>query len=206
MSQTQTYSAKQFYDDELRRLDEKKANADSILASQDRLSKLNEGYRKRYAKYVEILVVLIVLYSLRLLALTLHKQFPVVPEMVVDIVTILLIFYAGYYLFNAYWELSTRSVINYDELDLPAYDASGIDVSKLKESGQIFKETGSNIDLCVGEECCPGEFNNITKRCGNSSPTSSSVPVSTFTLLEQTDMKKLVQPVEAVSSLSYSNV
>jgi len=177
-----SYTASDFYRDELRRLDDKKSNADSILTSQDRLAKLNEGYRKRYAKYVEILIVLILLYSLRLLALTLHKQFSVLPEIVVDVVTTLLILYAGYYLFNAYLELTTRSIINYDEINLPPYDSSGVDVSSLEESGRIFKQTGSDIDLCVGEECCPGNFDPIAKRCivgvGNVMATSASISAS----------------------------
>ena len=211
------YTATNFYADELKRLNEKNENAKSILNTQDRLSKLNDSYRKRYAKYVEILVVLIIAYTLYLGMIMLQKSFPVIPLFLVDVVTTLLIFAVSYYLFTAYWELNSRSVINYDEIDIPPYDSSGVNVSALEEKGQIFDNSVNPIDTCVGEDCCPGSFNKETNRCPTLPPNANA-----FTLLEQSiaenNAKELsfnspelkrestmnVRPSEDATSLNYS--
>ena len=210
-----SYTVSDFYKDELSRLNDKQTNANSILNTQDRLAKLNEGYRKRHAKFVEIITVLILAFILRLVVVFLQRQIPIIPEIIVNIITILLIFYLAYYLLSSYLELSSRSLINYDELELPPYDSSGVDLSKLEEKGMVFKKTENAIDVCVGEECCPGNFDPITKRCivtvGTSSPQTppQTSSVAGFTLLEHVSKsEKLsgVKPIECVTSLNYSIV
>jgi hypothetical protein len=161
------YTATDFYKDELNRLLEKQQNAESITQSQERLAELNDSYRKRYAKYVQILMVLILAYAIYLAMILLQKMFPVIPQMVVDIIAIVLIFLVAFYLFNAGWELYSRSILNYDELDLPQYDSSGVDVSKLGKKGQVFDFQGNFGNTCVGEACCPDAYtyNISTNKC-----------------------------------------
>lgn len=215
------YTATQFYEDELNRLNAKNENAKSILNSQDRLAKLNDSYRKRYAKYVEILVVLIIAYTLRLGIILLRKYFPTIPLLVVDIVTTLLIFAVSYYLFNVSWELRTRSNINYDELEIPAYDSSGVSVSDIDENGRV-PGSGNSLDTCIGEQCCPGNFNNAEQKCNiQATPvqTTTQPPASPFTTLENVandlpfnspELKREstmnVKPSEHTTSLNYSKV
>ena len=221
------YTADNYYKDELKRLEEKKANADSILSSQDRLSKLNEGYRKRYAKYVEIIMMLVLLYAIYLGMQMLQKKIPAIPQIAVDVVTMLLIFYLGYYLFNAFWELSTRSLINYDELEMAPYDSSGVNVADLEANSKILSK-GASHDICVGEECCPGYFNKETQLCGtvpiSSNTVAASATISGFTSLEQYTLERdryelpfnssrlkreytmNVKPMGEIFSLSYSKV
>lgn len=171
------YTATDFYKDELNRLEAKKQSADSIINSHDRLAKLNDSYRKRYSKYVQILMVLILAYVIYLAVVMLQKMFPIIPQLLVDTITVVLIFLVAMYLFSASWELYSRSVSNYDELDLPTYDSSGIDVSKLVKKGQIFdfqsEKTRGNV--CVGRECCPNFYNDETNTCNL---------LSSFTTLE----------------------
>ena len=109
----------------------KQKNADTILNSNQRLAELNNSHRKRYAKYVEILTTLILAYMFYLGVILLQKAIPTMPQFAVDAVTIILIFMIAFYLFRASWELYTRSNMNYDEIDVPMHDASGIDLSKL---------------------------------------------------------------------------
>lgn len=217
------YTATDFYSDELQRLNAKNENAKSILNSQDRLAKLNDSYRKRYSKYVEILVVLIIAYTLRLGIVLLRKYFPAIPLLVVDIVTTLLIFAVSYYLFNAFWELNTRSNINYDELEIPAYDSSGVNVSDIDENGRV-SGSGNSLDTCIGEQCCPGNFNNAEQKCNiPAAPTQTAAPTqppaSPFTTLENVandlpfnspELKREstmnVKPSEHTTSLNYSKV
>ena len=49
-----TYTASDFYNSELDRLNKKQKNSDLIENSNGRLAALNDSYRKRYAKYVEM--------------------------------------------------------------------------------------------------------------------------------------------------------
>ena len=215
-----SYTAQTFYNDELRRLNDKNENAKSILNSQDRLAKLNDSYRKRYSKYVEILIVLIIAYTLRLGIVLLRKYFPAIPMLLVDIVTTLLIFAVSYYLFNAYWELNTRSNINYDEIEIPSYDSSGVNVSDIDERGRV-SGTDNSLDTCIGEQCCPGNFNTDEQRCNTGNVVALS---SGFTSIEQSmadkkstnlsfnspDLKREstmnVKPSEDTTSLNYSKV
>jgi len=215
------YTATQFYEDELNRLNAKNENAKSILNSQDRLAKLNDSYRKRYAKYVEILVVLIIAYTLRLGIILLRKYFPTIPLLVVDIVTTLLIFAVSYYLFNVSWELRTRSNINYDEIELPSYDSSGVNVSDIDENGRV-PGSGNSLDTCIGEQCCPGSFDTEKQICNipaTPTQTTTQPPASAFTTLENVandlpfnspELKREstmnVKPSEHTTSLNYSKV
>lgn len=159
------YTATDFYNDELSRLQAKQQNTDTILNSQQRLAMLNDSYRKRYARYVQILMVLILAVLVYLGAVLLQKQFPAIPQVVVDVVTIVLMFLVTFYLFFVGNELYSRSLLNYDELDLHAYDASGFDVSKLADTGQVLSSQSTSGNVCVGSECCPNTYNDETNLC-----------------------------------------
>ena len=128
------FSADKFYKDEFNRLQEKQKNATAIVNSQERLAELNDSYRKRYAKYVQIVMVLVLAIGIYLAAVLLQIKFPAIPQVAVDIVSIVLIFLVTFYLFSAFSELYSRSILNYDEIDMPAYDSSGVDVHALPVS------------------------------------------------------------------------
>jgi len=183
-----SYSANDFYNAEKNRLQQKQQNADEIQQSQERLAQLNDSYRKRYAKYVQILMVLVLAFGIYLAIMVLQKTFPFIPQFAVDISAIVLIFLVAFYLFSAFAELYSRSVMNYDELNLAAYDSSGVDVSNLAAKGQIFDYQGTmNGNVCVGSDCCPSgyNYNASLNRCVVSQvPTTSQVPKQTFTTLE----------------------
>ena len=208
-----SYTAQDFYNDELKRLNDKNENAKSILNSQDRLAKLNDSYRKRYSKYVEILIVLIIAYTLRLGIVLLRKYFPSIPLLAVDIVTTLLIFAVSYYLFTAFWELNTRSNINYDEIEIPSYDSSGVNVSEIDESGRV-AGTDNSMDTCIGEQCCPNNFDKGKQICNTPAPAAlpfttlediaKNIPFNSPDLKRESTMN--VKPSEYTTSLNYSKV
>lgn len=172
-----------FYNDEVTRLRDKQNTADEITRSNERLAAMNDSYRKRYAKYVQILMVLVLAFAIYLAVVLLQKQFPMIPQFVVDLIMIVLIFLVAFYLFNAGWELYSRSLINYDEVDLPVYDASGADLVELAKKGQVF--AGVNGNVCVGKECCPNFYDVQTNTCNLSSFSKSG-----FTTIE--DMNNTV--------------
>jgi hypothetical protein len=153
-----SYTATNFYNDELNRLKEKQANATTILSSNERISMLNDSYRKRYAKYVEILIVLVVAFALYLGASSIQAMVPAIPQIAVDATMAILIAVVLIYLINAFYELYTRNTMNYDELDLPAYDASGVDANLLARSGNINANGAATGNTCVGQACCPEKY------------------------------------------------
>jgi hypothetical protein len=202
-------TVKKFYDDELDRLEQKQNNADEIIQSNERLAALNESYRKRYAKYVQILMVLISAFIVYLAVVLLQKQFPAIPQILVDVVIIVLIFLVAFYLFNAGWELYSRSLINYDELDLPAYDSSGGDVQDLAKKGQVFVGVNAS-SLCVGQACCKnsGKWNSNIGKCDTFTTLETAY---TNILITKSSFKrepnaKDVSPTQDGSALSYSMV
>ena len=173
------YTANDFYNDETTRLQKKQQNADAIMNSQKRLAALNDSYRKRYSKYTEILIVLIVAFSVNLGMVLLQKQFPTIPQIVFDGVFVLVLFIVFIYLFSAITELYNRSSMNYDEIDLPEYDESKStpeDANTSYNAGDLLKLKEKD-DTCVGSNCCPDgfQYDSETNKC-----------VQSFTTLEQT--------------------
>lgn len=180
---TKPYTLSDFYGDEVKRLQQKQQNANTIINSNQRLSMLNDGYRKRYAKYVEMLMVLILAFFVYLGVFVLQKQFPSMPMLVVDITSVVLMLLLIIYLFSAFWELYSRDIINYDELDIQSYDESesntNANISNAQKSGQLFSSQGS---ICIGQECClPGMvYDKPQNKC--ITPTTTTTPTSTSTI------------------------
>lgn len=180
MSGSSTYTANDFYNEEVNRLNLKQQNANAIMNSQNRLAMLNDSYRKRYSKYVEILMVLILAYVIYLGVIVLQKNIPTIPQIVVDVVVVVLLFLVFVYLFSAITELYSRSSMNYDELDVPAFedskDSTG-DQNKAYDAGDVVKLKN---DTCIGNDCCPSGYvyDSVTNRCipdtGNSGQTSGA--------------------------------
>ena len=199
------YSATDLYNAELIRLQQKQQNTDAILNSQDRLAMLNDSYRKRYAKYVQILIVLVSAVLVYLGVVLLQKQFPAIPQVVVDIVTIVLVFLIIFYLFSVGTELYSRSLLNYDELDIPSYDASGVDISALAEKGQIFSSHGTTSPICVGEACCKSgsTYDAPSNRCAFTTYTDAKFDSPS---LKREPISYNVTPLQHVTVLTYSNV
>jgi ABC-type multidrug transport system fused ATPase/permease subunit len=202
-----------FYNSELTRLQEKQQSADEITHSNERLAALNDSYRKRYAKYVQILMVLVLAIVIYLAVVLLQKQFPVIPQLVVDVIVIVLIFLVAFYLFNAGWELYSRSLINYDEIDLPAYDSSGVDVQELAKKGQVVVDVNATSNPCVGADCCADvsgkKWNQATGKCDlafttlETAYTNNLITGSSF---KREPTLKDVAPTQDDSLLSYSPV
>jgi uncharacterized membrane protein len=196
-----------FYNDEVGRLADKQKNADEIKHSNERLAALNDSYRKRYSKYVQILMVLVLAFSIYLAVFLLQRAFPVIPIIVVDVVIIVLIFLVAFYLFNSAWELYSRSLLNYDELDLPAFDSSGVDVSKLAKKGQVFVDVNAKANVCVGQECCPKTYDSTKNACPETASFTTieelnkTIPFDS-PLLQRKPNAENVQPIQLNGSFS----
>jgi hypothetical protein len=175
------YTANDFYNDEKKRLQKKHQNVKSIMNSQNRLAVLNDSYRKRYSKYTEILIVLVLAFSVNLGMVILQKQVPSIPQIVFDVVFIVILFLVFVYLFSAIAELYNRSLMNYDEIDSPAYEdpitkTSTSDANNASyNSGDVLK---LKVETCVGSKCCPDGYrydNDVNKCVIDAVPTTAPV-------------------------------
>jgi len=214
-----SYTATDFYNAEMNRLNAKQQNVDAILNTNQRLATLNDSYRKRYSRYVQILMVLILAYVIYLAFILLQRSFAI-PQFIVDVVTVVLIFLVAFYLFSVIWELYSRSVINYDELDIPSYDASG----GIKGDSDILSGDGSwSIASCMNNDCCPTgyTYDQTVNKCVQDTSTPSPAP-SGFTTLEyenvdsaydnvsynsehlRRESNENVMPLQHVTSLGFS--
>lgn len=187
-----SYTTTQFYNDEYKRLEAKKKQVDGVLNSQYRLAALNDSYRKRYAKYIEILMVLILAYAVYLGISTLQKNVPGIPELVVDTAIIVIMALVTFYLFWAIYELTTRNPLDYDELDIPAIN-DGTGILPLDASAQAAAVgtglLGPSGESCVGSQCCPDTsgayWNPATNKCDGQSKV-----VQEFTTLEYSSVER----------------
>ena len=175
-----SYTTTNFYKDELNRLQARDANANNILNSKKRLAELNESYRKRYAKYVQMMMMMILAYFVYLALILLQNKFPVIPQFVIDAAVVILLFLVIIYLISSFIELYSRNTLNYDELDAQMDDSSSGEylLNKLQDEGQIFAE--KNTSACIGDACCSDKstYDVSSQKCVD------DIGVSTFTTLE----------------------
>lgn len=161
-------SADDFYKDELARLKAKDNQISQLSSSQQRLTLLNDSYRKRYAKYAQMLMMLVFAYIAYLGIIFGQKALPAIPSVIFDLLLILLIIAVGLYLGVSVITLYTRNVTNYDELDVPAMsDGSGVDTRDVVNSGQLTPSTTGVGDICIGQSCCPDNYHwdQATNKC-----------------------------------------
>jgi hypothetical protein len=172
-------STTDYIDQETKRLNDKKTAVDAAYNAQTRNSMLNESYRKRYSKYVEILSVLVIGVILYLGIAALPEMFPVIPSSVADALSIILVSGVIIYIVFAFIEIFNRSKINYDEVDLPPVNAEGKISDAAGATGMDAAQQAALLSTsgeCSGAECCVSgmSFDTSTGKC--------KIP---FTTLEQ---------------------
>jgi len=140
---------------ESERLTAKKSSVDGAYNAQMRGSILNESYRKRYSKYIEIMVVLIFSVLAYLGINALPSMFPVIPESAIDAIMIILFSGVFIYLVFAFMELNSRSRLNYDEVYTAPMDAGKLAGSNNGGgNGSGLVNTADAVGTCVGDQCC----------------------------------------------------
>lgn len=155
---------------ETKRLNAKKTAVDAAYNAQTRNSMLNDSYRKRYSKYVEILAVLVIGMILYLGIAALPEMFPVIPSSVADALSIVLVSGVIIYIVFAFIEIFNRSKINYDEVDLPPVNAEGKISDAAGATGMDAAQQAALLSTageCSGSTCCPAGtvYNTILKTC-----------------------------------------
>lgn len=150
--------ATQYVTDESARLTSKLASVNDAYNAQMRNATLNDSYRKRYAKYIEVVTILILATVAYLGISYFQSMFPDLPSIVFDALSIIIVSLVMLYLLFAAFELFTRSNMNYDEIALPPQDISGITVNNAGVGNTITgpARTANNglVDTCAEASCC----------------------------------------------------
>jgi hypothetical protein len=162
-------SASAILTNELNRLTAKKTSIDNAHATQKRLMILNDSYRKRYSKYTQM-IALFVFCVISVLALNaMAKALPFIPGIIFTAATFIVVVYCVFRIISLYFEIQSRSRLNYDELDIPStvdtsMNAVSFDVGKEDKTGEL--NLGRIYDLlrlngisaCVAGDCCPENY------------------------------------------------
>jgi len=134
------------------RLDRKKKNVDQALDGQNRMITLNDSYVKKYAKYNQIIMVIVLVILVIFGAIMLGTYVPAIPSVVNDLIMILAVGIGLIVIYNIYMDIQRRDSLYFDKLKLSTPDVSGnIDLSSNDiNSDQAFIFSGG----CFGEDCC----------------------------------------------------
>lgn len=108
-------------DTEYNRLINKKREVDAAISGQKRAIRLNDSYRKRFSRYTNMVIAISLVLVLYLGMFALRKAVPGIPEWMTDIVLLVGMLIALIYCILTIQEIATRSILNYDELELPDY-------------------------------------------------------------------------------------
>lgn len=187
--------------DESNRLDSKLKSVNAAYDAQMRNATLNDSYRKRYAKYVEIITILILAVIAYLAISYAQSMFPSLPATLFDSLTIIIVSLVVLYLLFAFFELYTRSNMNYDEITLPPQDVSGVTMNSAVIGNTIAAARSvNNGEICTGPTCCePGQtkWDELTKTC-----------VQAFTTLDQAyEYKQIAAPMTGqLPIVNYSGI
>ena len=109
---------------EYNRLNAKRKTIDDATSGQKRAVILNDNYRKRFSRYTQIVMVISLVIVIYLGVLASRKSLTMIPEWISDVFLAFVFFGGTIYCIFIIREIMTRSILNYDELDLPAYEES----------------------------------------------------------------------------------
>jgi hypothetical protein len=165
---------------EQHRLQDKKSSIDNAITGQKRMIELNNSNRLRQQSYTKILVIFIIVLVLFVGIIMLSKALPFIPQVVFELLSIIIISIGIYMALYTYLDIQSRNNMNFDELDIPGLNntALGNTIATGKGSGSL-----SNLlygtNLCVENECCGPET-------VWDMPTNKCVPISTTTPMTTT--------------------
>jgi hypothetical protein len=143
--------------EEKSRLEEKKQSIDNALVGKKRAIELNDSYRMVQSQYIRIKIVIVLVLVICIVLTLLNRQFPIVPSIIVTLINMIVVIIGSIYCLFIYAAISSRSPMNYNELDLAgpaAPTASEIAASQVA-AGKAGNLLGTvNLLGCAGAACC----------------------------------------------------
>lgn len=133
------------------RLDQKKTGIDNAYATQQRLIQLNESYREKNMKYVNILIVITISIVIYLALLMTSRHLPFVPPLLINLLTAILIGMTIISIAVITARMNKRDNMNFQKL-----------LFVPPPSGNIYGNVSGNISMsginlyppCIGSSCC----------------------------------------------------
>ena len=152
----QQYMAK-IVNEEATRLKEKKTQIDDKMFEATRMVYLNENYRKKQNAFNYIILTFIVFTICFILIFYLKKTFSVIPEMVINVLFIILFSSAIITISNLLIQLYyTRSEFDFDKVKTSPIPANL--QNKKSQENNLNKNYGDllslNLNQCIGSSCC----------------------------------------------------
>jgi hypothetical protein len=180
---------------EKERLLQKKQSIDNALVGKKRAVALNEAYRMRQAQYTRIKVVIVIVLAICIFLVLLGQRFPIVPLTYIILLNTIVVLVGGIYCLFLYSTINSRSMMNYDELNLQG--PSVLSPADVKTTQAAAAKVGDllgtvNVSGCVGSECCSTgtKWDNKLAKCvpNAETPTAdTTIPKqSAFTTMSQT--------------------
>ena len=168
---------------EKQRLDAKKQSVDTALSGKDRLMDLNNSYRKKYAQYTRI-VVIIVFTLLVLLGISFLKKIPVIPSGLLDILYIIVIAISILLCVGILFDINfNRDKIHFDKIDTnspyliqPDQIDKNLSGTSAASGTTISYGTGNFNGMCISQNCCPAPLNYNTSSALCVAPCSGITP------------------------------
>jgi hypothetical protein len=155
LSKQQEVSA--IIDEEKQRLEQKKQSIDNALVGKKRAIDLNEAYRMRQSQYLKIKVVFVVVLAICIMTTLLSRRYPIVPSIFITLINLIVILIGGIYGLFIYSSITSRSQMNYNELDLagPVLPSEAEVDARQAAAGKAGDLLGTiNAASCRGAECC----------------------------------------------------
>lgn len=185
-------------EDEKNRLNQKKVGIDNAYATQQRLIKLNESYREKNMKYINILIVVIVTIIIYLALLIIGRTITFIPEIVIIILMGILFAVSFIMIAVMYANIQKHDHMDYQKL---------LFVRPPITTGNVYGNvSGNSIGFgipvtCIGNACC-GSGTTWNPMYGNCMVTSGTT--SGFTLMGEACKNKNCVSCNGVSYLPYA--
>jgi hypothetical protein len=154
---TRQEEIQQIVDTEKTVLDHNKQALADKVASQKREIELTDNHRKRIAEYNKIVMIIILALCALIFVNILKSKITMLPEIIFDILTIIILSYAIIWGLTRYFDIRSRSLTNFDELAFnpPAIESS----AEIKQKQMAATKAGNLLGSvattgCVGKMCC----------------------------------------------------
>jgi len=194
-------------DTEKERLLLKKQGIDNALVGKKRAINLNESYRLRQTQYTRMKVTVVITLVVCIVLAFLGKRFPVIPSIIITLLILISLLVGVLYCLFIYSVISSRSKLNYNELNLPGLNVPSDDdlAANRNAAGKAGDLLGSiNIPGCIGSSCCNDDtvWSQTKSKCVALTPSEVPSDLQEGTLPETPDKKEAFAPFKAMKNTS----
>jgi len=141
---------------EKKRLEDKKDSVDKVIFGQKRAVELNNSARLKQNSYNYLIIILIITLGAFVLIILLSRHLTIVPQIVYDLLSIIVISLGLYYIVVTFLDIQSRRNMNFNELNLAPLNNSvaGNTVASSTDKGSGDLLSLLNLNACVGADCC----------------------------------------------------